>query len=55
MFNLFKKKEWKPTHFSIHDGSTVRLVTETPFVIENECGDQWEDAPGHWAEIDWEL
>jgi hypothetical protein len=42
---------WKPTHYSVQDGSTVRLVSDTPFTIENECGDRWEDDPSDWAPI----
>lgn len=42
---------WEPTHYSLGDDSTVRLVSRVPFVIENENGDQWEDDPNAWAEI----
>lgn len=44
--------DWRPTHYSTGDGSVVRLVTEVPFVIENEDGERWEDDPSLWVRGD---
>lgn len=44
---------WEPTHRSIHDGSTARLigVGAASIVLENECGDDWVALPGDWEPI----
>lgn len=40
---------WQPTHRSVDDGSVVRCVSDSPFVVENEDGEQWEADPDQWA------
>lgn len=45
---------WTPTHFSVGDGSPIRVIFEyvekdVPMVVcENECGDQWVDPASSW-------
>lgn len=43
--------DWLPTHYSVRDGSAVRLVRATPFTVENEDGDRWEDDPDAWIPV----
>lgn len=52
MFERWKR--WKPTHYSLHDGSTARLVAPprgAVVILENESGDRWEDDYADWAVI----
>lgn len=44
---------WKPTHYSLQDGSVVRLVDDDTewFTVENEDGEQFAVKGNEWAPI----
>lgn len=42
---------WEPTHYHVHDHSTLMVTNDNPFMVMNECGDVWEDNPKMWLPI----
>lgn len=42
---------WRPTHYSLQDGSEARCLQELPFILENEDGGMFEGDPAEWGKL----